>query len=111
MSGNKTIIIGKSSPMSLKAKQQSCPLKPEFKKYFEVFLSRIDTNASDESIIEQLNKMNLNFYDFKRLNTQSKNYLSFYFKVDYSQKDIVLELGNWPGQVLVREFVRSYAKF
>lgn len=111
MSANKTIIVGKSSPMSLKAKQQSPKPKTEFKKYFEVFLSRIDADASDESIIEHLNKMNLNFYDFKRLNTQSKHYLSFYFKVDYSQKDRVLELNNWPDRVLVREFVRSYSKF
>ena len=114
MSRNDCLIIGKNSPMSQAGrKREENQLKPnrEFKKYLEVFLSRVAIEALDAEIIEHFKKMNLRFYGFKRLKTQATNYLSFYFKVDYDQKDIVLDKGNWPDGVLVREFVRSYAKF
>jgi hypothetical protein len=117
MSATKTIIIGKKSPMSLAGRgdvsKTSQTPKPQYQspKYFEVFLSRVDINETDESIMEHLDKLRLNFRDFKRLNTQQTHYLSFYFKVDFNQKDIVLDEYNWPPKVLVREYVRSYATF
>jgi len=112
MSATKTIVIGKNSPMSLAGRgddaRKSSRVVP---KYFEVFLSRVDANDADESIMAHLNTLKLNFRDFKRLNTHQTHYLSFYLKVDYSQKDIVLDKNNWPEKVLVREYVRSNATF
>ena len=112
MSATKTIVIGKNSPMSLAGRgddgKKSSRVGP---KYFEVFLSRVDINEADESIMEHLKMLKLNFRDFKQLNTQQTHYLSFYFKVDYNQKDIVLDEYNWPHKVLVREYVRTYATF
>ena len=117
--GTKTIVIGKKSPMSLagrvddrdKSQTQERQQQYESPEYFEVFLSRVDANDADESIMAHLNTLKLNFRDFKRLNTHQTHYLSFYFKVDYNQKDIVLDKNNWPEKVLVREYVRSNATF
>ena len=96
MSATKTIVIGKKSPMSLAGRGDDGKKSSRDPKYFEVFLSRVDINETDESIMEHMNTLKLNFRDFKRLNTQQTYYLSFYFKVDYNQKDIVLDKNNWP---------------
>ena len=115
--GTKTIVIGKKSPMSLagrvddsnknQAQEQPGYESPE---YFEVFLSRVDINETDESIMTHLNRLTLSFRDFKRIKPWQTHYLSFYFKVNFNQKDIVLDKNNWPPQVLVHECVQKFSR-
>jgi len=114
----KAIVIGKKSPMSLagrvddsdKSQTQEQQQQYESPEYFEVFLSRVDINETDESIMTHLHKLTLSFRDFKRIKPWQTHYLSFYFKVDFNQKDIVLDKNNWPHRVLVRECVQQFSR-
>ena len=104
------IIVGSKSPMSLlKQKNENkgnLIQKKEKSKYFEVFLTRVNTDQTDEMVKEHLANIGLNYYDFRRLQTMQIHCLSFYFKVDVEQKEYVLKAENWPKKVLVKEFVR-----
>jgi hypothetical protein len=53
-------------------------------------VSRVDINETDESIMTHLNRLILSFRDFKRIKPWQTHYLSFYFKVNFNQKDIVI---------------------
>jgi hypothetical protein len=70
-----------------------------------IFLSRISTNETTESVLKYMNERNLNGVECVELNTRYNTYKSFRLGVTEDIENQLLDGSFWPAGALVRKFV------
>jgi regulator of replication initiation timing len=79
----------------------------ESKRYLPVYMGRVSTETTLETVRSFIERRNLDAYDVMELNTDKhKRFKSFWFKVPISRNEDVFKEDMWPKGLVIRRFLR-----